>query len=202
MGIKVEDGASYEEQVFDGLEFRRQKVRSTTFELCKFLGCDFSESEFIDCKFSDCVFKDSNLNIVGLDGTKFSGTEFRNCKVTGINWTSLNWGSVALSAPFVFDACDMSYCVFSGLKLPELQLTNCKAHDVDFSECDLSEADFFRTDLANARFNLSRLDRGNFKDAINYTIDPMNNSIEGATFSVPDVLGLLSPFKINIDESA
>lgn len=198
--MKIEAGASCAEQVFDGLEFRQQSIRSTTFDLCEFLGCDFSETRFIDCRFSDCVFKDSNFNTVKLDGTRFSGTEFKNCKVTGVNWTSLNWSSVALAAPFVFDACDISYCVFSGLNLPELQITDCKAHDVDFSECDLSDADFFRTDLTNARFNLSRLNRSNFKDAINYTIDPLNNSIEGATFSVPDVLGLLSPFKINIDD--
>lgn len=155
----------------------------------------------IDCKFTDCVFKDSNLNTVRLHGTRFRSTEFSACKITGVNWTSLDWNSVALSAPMFFDACDISYSVFSGLQLPELQLTRCKAHDVDFSECDLTEADFFEADLLNTRFNQTKLDRCNFKDAINYMIDPLNNSIEGASFSVPDVLSLLSPFKIRIDDA-
>jgi uncharacterized protein YjbI with pentapeptide repeats len=199
-GVKIQGGTFYEEQVFDGLEFKQQSVRSSTFEFCKFIGCDFSEAEFIDCKFFDCVFKDSNLSTLRLDGTRFRNTEFSACKVTGVNWTSLDWNSVALSAPFFFDACDISYCVFSGLKLSELQLTRCKAHDVDFSECDLREADFFEADLLNARFNLSKLDQCNFKDAINYMIDPLNNSIEGASFSVPEVLSLLRPFKITIDD--
>ena len=198
--MKFEDGASYEEQVFDGLELRQQRVRSITFECCRFIGCDFSETEFLDCRFSDCVFKDSNLSTARLDGTRFSSTEFSDCKVTGINWTSLDWNNVALSAPMFLDACDVSFSVFSGLQLPELQLTRCKAHDVDFSECDLRDADFFEADLLNARFNLTRLDRCNFKGAINYLIDPLNNSIEGATFSVPDVLSLLKPFKIRIDD--
>lgn len=198
--MTFEDGASYDEQVFDGLDFRQRGIRSATFELCKFLSCDFSESELIDCRFSDCVFKDSNLNTVKLDGTRFATTEFRDCKVTGVNWTSLNWSGVAFATPLFFDACDISYSVFSGLKLPELQLTNCKAHDVDFSECDLAEADFFRTDFANARFNLSRLDGCNFREAVNYSIDPLNNSIAGATFSIPDVLSLLRPFDIKIDD--
>jgi uncharacterized protein YjbI with pentapeptide repeats len=200
MGMKIEDRATCEEQGFDNLEFRRKTIRSSAFELCRFLSCDFSETEFINCKFSACVFKDSNLNVVKLDGTRFTDTEFKDCKTTGINWTSLDWKSVALSAPLHFESCDISFSVFSGLTLPGLQLTRCKAHDVDFSECDLSDGNFSETDLANARFNLCRLDRCDFRDAINYSIDPLVNTIEGASFSVPDVLGLLSPFKIRIHD--
>jgi uncharacterized protein YjbI with pentapeptide repeats len=198
--MRIKDGASYEEQVFDALEFRQQRIRSGSFELCKFINCDFSESEFTDCRFSDCEFKDSNLNVVKFDGTRFTSTEFKNCKVTGINWTSLNWNSVALSAPFYFDACDISFSAFSALQLPELQLTRCRAHDVDFSECDLSDSDFFETDLTNTRFNRTKLDRSNFSGATSYSIDPLQNSIEGASFSLPDALSLLSPFRIKIDD--
>ena len=51
----------------------------------------------------------------------------------------------------------------------------------------------------NARFNRTRLDRANFTDASNYAIDPMANSVEGASFSIPEVLSLLSTFKIRVD---
>ena len=200
--MTLKDGELYEQTEFDGLDIRHRQICSARFESCKFIACDFSEAEFIDCRFSECVFRGSNLNIVKLDGTRFIDTEFRECKITGVNWTSLDWNSVALSAPFYFDDCDLSYCVFSGLKLPELQMTRCKAHDVDFSECDLRDSDFFATDLTNARFNGTCLDRSNFRDAVNYAIDPLTNSVEGASFSVPEVLSLLNTFKISIDDGA
>ena len=78
-------------------------------------------------------------------------------------------------------------------------LRACKAHDVDFSECDLTESDFFETDFLDSRFNQTKLDRCDFRDAVNYSIDPLENSIVGASFSTPDVLNLLSLFDIKID---
>jgi len=197
--MKIKDSASYEERVFDDLMQRQQTVRSSTFEGCKFSGCDFSETEFIDCRFSDCEFTDSNLNVAKFDGSKFLETGFRNCKLTGINWTSLNWTNVVLSSPLYFDACDLSFSVFSALQIPDIVMTRCKAHDVDFSECNLSGADLYDTDFTDARFNLSKLDNCNFREATGYFIDPLQNSIKGASFSLPDVLSLLAPFQIDID---
>jgi len=46
---------------------------------------------------------------------------------------------------------------------------------------------------------LCKLDKCNFQEAVNYCIDPLENSIEGAKFSSPEVLSLLSAFKIMID---
>lgn len=97
--MNIEDNTIYEEQIFDELAFRQKKVRSTNFELCKFIGCDFSA-----------------------------------------------------------------------------------------------------TDLKDSRFDFSNLDRRNFREAVNYAVNPLENSVEAASFSTPDVLGLLSPFKIKIDE--
>ncbi len=198
--MNIEDNTFYAEQIFDDLAFRQKKVRSSNFELCKFIGCDLSESEFTECKFVDCEFKESNLNVVKFDGTRILETDFNNCKITGVNWTSLSWTSVALCSPVSFHSCDISFSVFHALKLPELIVNSCKAHDVDFSDCDLAGADFYATDLKDSRFIFSDLDRCNFREAVNYTINPMENSVEGANFSTPDVLSLLSPFKIKIDE--
>ena len=53
--------------------------------------------------------------------------------------------------------------------------------------------------LKDSRFVLCKLDKCNFQEAVNYYIDPLENSIEGAKFSSPEVLSLLSTFKIKID---
>ena len=78
---------------------------------------------------------------------------------------------------------------------------DCKAHDVDFSECNLKGADFFRTDLRETRFAFCKLDKCNFREATNYLINPLENSIEGAKFSSPEVLSLLDAFEIEIDST-
>ena len=62
-------------------------------------------------------------------------------------------------------------------------------------------ADFSRTDLKESRFVLCKPDNCNFREAVNYYIDPLENSINGATFSSSEVLSLLSAFEIKIDET-
>lgn len=151
--------------------------------------------------FIDCEFKSSNLNLIKLDESKFLETNFKDCKITGVNWTSADWRSFSIVSPVSFESCDISFSVFNSLKLHELSIQNCKVHDVDFSECDLKGADFFKTDLMDSKFSLSKLDRCNFQEAINYYIDPLENSIEGAVFTLPEVLSLLNRFKIKIGEA-
>ncbi len=197
--MKISDDTVYAEQLFDESDLKQLVVRASVFDLCKFVDCDLSDCEFIDCKFTDCEFRSSNLKLVKFTGSKFRDTSFKQCVMTGVNWTSLQWPSVALSAPLVFDACDVSYSVFASLQLPEMVLRSCKAHDVDFSDCDLTESDFFETDFLDSRFNQTKLDRCDFRGAVNYRIDPLENSIVGASFSTPDVLNLLGQFDIKID---
>jgi uncharacterized protein YjbI with pentapeptide repeats len=199
--MKINSNSNYTKENFSDLEFHDDRVEQSEFEDCKFISCNFSESQFVKCKFIDCEFKSSNLNLVKLYNSKFFETDFKDCKITGVNWTSLDWGSFSIVSPIFFESCDISFSVFNSLKLHELSLQNCKAHDVDFSECDLKGADFFRTDLMDSKFSFSKLDRCNFQEAINYYIDPLENSIEGAVFNSPEVLSLLSRFKIKIDET-
>lgn len=199
MGIAVIDDSSYDELTFDGLDLQQAVIHGSSFELCKFIDCNFSSSTFSKCRFVDCIFKDCNVNLVKFDASRFLETEFSRCKITGVNWTLLNWTSVALSAPLVFESCDLSFSVFNSLQLPELVIRSCKAHDVDFADSDLTGSDFSNTDFLEARFNHTKLDRCDFRGAENYYISPLENSLVDAQFSVPDVLSLLSTFKIKID---
>ena len=82
----------------------------------------------------------------------------------------------------------------------ELEFQQQRVQSSTFEYCKFLACDFFETDLTDARFNLTKLDNCNFKEATGYFVNPLENSIEGASFSLPDVLGLLSPFKIKIDD--
>jgi len=198
--MKINNNSNYTNENFTDLDLHSRRVELSNFEDCKFVNCNLSVTQFLECEFIDCEFKNSDLTLIQFDKSKFLETDFKNCKITGVNWTSLDWRSITLVSPIFFQSCDISFSVFNSLELHELNLQNSKAHSVDFSECDLKGSNFFKTDFMDSRFSLSKLDKCNFEEAINYYIDPLKNSIEGAKFSSPEVLSLLSHFKIKIDQ--
>ena len=198
--MKIKSNSNYTNENFSDLEFHGGIVEQSEFEDCKFINCNFSETQFVECNFIDCAFKSSNLNLVKLDKSRFIETIFKDSKITGVNWTSCDWGSYSIVPPIFFESCDISFSIFNSLKLRDFSLQDCKAHVVDFSDCDLKGADFFRTDLKKSRFVLCKLDDCNFLEAVNYYIDPCENSINRAKFHSPEVLSLLSAFEIKIDE--
>jgi len=60
----------------------------------------------------------------------------------------------------------------------------------DFSNCDFEGAIFDNTDLSES----------NFKQAVNYSINPGKNKLKKTIFSMPDVVGLLNNLDIKIEE--
>ena len=72
--------------------------------------------------------------------------------------------------------------------------------DVDFRECDLSQADFAGTDLADSLFLATNLTQADFSRARNYQIDPSQNIVDEAKFSLPEAMSLLYSMDIVLVE--
>ena len=70
-------------------------------------------------------------------------------------------------------------------------------HEVDFTETDLLGSIFDNCDLHAAVFENTIVEKADFRNAYNYSIDPEKNYIQKARFSVAGLPGLL--FKYNID---
>ena len=189
----------YNEVVFESQQCAHASFQDCEFETCQFRDCDFSEATFVNCRFIDCDFYDCNCNVAKFQRSRMRQSQFYGCKLTGVNWTILDWSGYALEPPFSFVQCELSFSVFPGLVLPQLLLHECVAHEVDFSHCDLTGADFHQTDLTGAYFHRTKLDQCNFEQAYNFSIDPTHNSLVAARFSTPEVLSLLTGFKIKID---
>ena len=77
-------------------------------------------------------------------------------------------------------------------------LEECKAHDVDFREAELTEANFSHSDLSNSLFGHTDLSDANFEEAVNYSIDILNNRLKGARFTRAEALGLLEGLDIEL----
>ena len=84
------------------------------------------------------------------------------------------------------------------MKLNHTVFLKSSLREVDFTETDLRNVIMDQCDLADATFDHANLERANLSTALNYTIDPENNRISGAKFSMPGVTGLLTKYKIEI----
>ena len=70
-------------------------------------------------------------------------------------------------------------------------MVDCVAVDVDFREADLSQADFAGSDLSESLFVNTDLSEADLSRARNYLIDPGQNVLKGARFSMPEAMSLL-----------
>jgi uncharacterized protein YjbI with pentapeptide repeats len=110
----------------------------------------------------------------------------------------LNWPHIRLSSPFQFYNSIISHSSFYSLELQELVIEACIAHDVDFREADLRRANFKLTDFEKSQFVRTKLYAADFTEAHSYSIDPTQNDIRKAKFSLPDAIHLLDGFDIQI----
>ena len=70
--------------------------------------------------------------------------------------------------------------------------------DTGFEECNLERALFDNCDLELTSFINNNLKKANFLSSKNYLIDPKQNDIENAEFSLPEALSFLSLLPIKI----
>ena len=196
----MDNHQTYTDKRFEDLDYTKQSMSQYHFELCQFKHCDFSNCTMEECRFVDCRFQNTNFSLVKFSRSRFLDCEFYGCKLTGIDWTLLDWSNIINTSPIYLDECEISFSNFYELKFADLVVTRCKAHDVNFEGCDLSNSDFSGTDLTDTHFRSTNLRNSKFNEASNYFIHPLENDITGASFSFPEVLSLLSPFEIKIED--
>jgi len=69
---------------------------------------------------------------------------------------------------------------------------------VDFTEADLTNSIFNNCEFKSAIFERTTLEKSDFRTSYNYIIDPEKNKIKKAKFSMPEVLGLLRKYNIEV----
>jgi fluoroquinolone resistance protein len=180
------EGTNITNELFSDL--REQYLESVTLTECTFIGTNASGAKLIDC-----VFEQSTLSLVKLDGAVVQA-KFVASKIEGINFFTAKRSLLYLS----FENCLIRYSSFAELKLKEAKFTGCTLQDVDFSDADLTQADFSNSSFTNCVFRNTNLSKADFRGARGYSIDPTGNKVKGARFDIPEVLGLLDAFEINL----
>ncbi len=185
---------------FEGVSLERGELFSSEFYDCVFMRCSFVESVFRKCRFVNCVFQGCDLALIQVPETTFSATRFENSKVIGVNWTQANWPTTGLGHSVSFLKSAISHSTFLGLRLSGTHITDCVAVDVDFREADLSKANFAGTDLSKSMFGKTNLTEADLSRARNYHIDPGQNVLRQAKFSLPEAMSLLYSLDIVLAE--
>jgi uncharacterized protein YjbI with pentapeptide repeats len=187
----------YTDQVFNALQLDNTQTISSEFFDCVFKDCSFVEAVLNKCRFINCRFQDCDLSLVQVPESSFTGV-IEASKCVGINWAQADWPITGLGNPICFKKCALSHSTFIGLGLAGIQIADCVGVDVDFREADLSQSDFTGTDLSNSLFNHTNLSEADLSQARNYLIDPANNELKGARFSLPEAMSLLYSMDIKL----
>jgi uncharacterized protein YjbI with pentapeptide repeats len=99
---------------------------------------------------------------------------------------------------FSFMDCTLNYTSFYGLDLKNIQVIDCKLVATDFTDCNLSRSKFDNCDLDKAIFVNTDLSNANMSTSYHITMDPEQNKLKHAHFSMASLPGLLAKHKIKV----
>ncbi len=82
-------GESFDDTLFDGLEFADADLGGKVFANCTFRNMKLPQSRWARARLEDCVFEACDLTRLAPAGMVLRGVAFMLCKLMGIDWTDL-----------------------------------------------------------------------------------------------------------------
>jgi len=178
---KIESQQHYFEVLFNNLDLQDG--------VC--IGTEFEECSFVDC--TRC-----QLSLICVPYTRFFGLNFLECKLVGVDWTRATWSEYHKDFEISFRQSILNDSSFFGLTLQGLVLDECKVQDVDFREGDFSHAVMTYSDFTNSLFMRTNLQSANFTESSQYSINVLENQLQGAKFSKFEAVYLLESLGIEL----
>lgn len=194
----IESQQQYFEESFKSLDLPDLVCIGTEFEECSFIDCTFTSATFENCNFINCSFTRCQLSLIRVPYTRFFAISFVECKVLGVDWTRANWSAYHKDFEISFRQSILNDSSFFGLTLQALVLDECKVQDVDFREGDFSHAVMTYSDFTHSLFMRTNLQSANFAEATQYSINILENQVQGAKFSKHEAVYLLEGLGIEL----
>ncbi|MFA6945248.1 MAG: pentapeptide repeat-containing protein [Pedobacter sp.] len=185
------------DKIFDRNNFREEPLELGEYENCVFRQCDFSNTDLSEIKFTTVEFIGCNLSLAKVTKTAFRDIIFKECKILGLHFENCNEFGLAFS----FENCQLNHSSFYKTTIKKTNFKNSSLKETDFTECDLTNSVFENCDLTGATFDHTNLEQVDFRTSVNYSIDPVNNRIRKAKFSIMGISGLLDKYDIKIENS-
>jgi fluoroquinolone resistance protein len=184
-----------EDGVFEKKDYSVHRLPEGDYENCQFMHCNFSNADLSGCNFIECSFTTCNLGRAKLSKVSFRDVIFKDSKMIGLHFEDCNEFMLTME----FDHCILDYSSFERLKLQRIKFMDCHMHELVFSGTDLTGAEFSHSDLQGTRFEQCVLEKADFSSALQYSIDPENNRIKKARFSLTGLTGLLDKYDIIVE---
>jgi len=183
-------------KIFEKIDFNQIPLKKGEYENCTFVNCNFNSADLSNIIFSECLFTGCNLSMAVLTDTAIRETKFRECKMLGLKFENCNRFGLSFTA----ENCQLNHSSFYQLKFKNAVFAHCLLHETDFTESDFTGTVFNDCDFSLAVFNHANLEKTDFRTSYNYSINPENNRIKKAKFSLPAVTGLLDTYDIEIED--
>ena len=190
MTIKHLNLKTFKNQNFD----KHQTLERGEYENCTFNNCNFSGQYFSNNIFRECNFISCDLSMMLIENAVLNDVKFKDCKLLGVKFNKCSDFLFSVH----FENCILNLSSFYKLKLKKIIFKNCKLQEVDFSETDLTSSLFENCDLERAVFDRTILEKADFVSSYNYSINPENNRVKKARFSLHGLPGLLEKYGIEI----
>lgn len=185
-----------EDREWRDLDWRKDAPPAGAYDQCRFLHCDLSNAVLTGYHFTDCLFEQCDLSNADLRGVVFNDAVFSGCKLTGLHFEDCH------TIPFGvrFSGCILTLASFVKMMLRKTVFEDCRLTETDFSGADLREAVFCGSDLDRAIFSGCNLEKADFRKVVQCTIDPAQNRMRKAKFSLEGLPGLLSAYGLDIHD--
>lgn len=188
--------SSFQDQEFYQINSHNAPLEIGEYENCSFTSCDFAEANFVKFKFVSCTFQECNVSMAKLVGTSLNDVQFVDCKMLGLRFEDCNPFGLAFS----FDNCQLNHSSFFQLRMTKTNFINCQLIEVDFTESDLTASSFQSCDLSGSIFDRTNLEKADLCTSHGFVIDPENNRLKKAKFSVGGLSGLLTKYDLQLSK--
>ena len=182
------------DQVFEKQNYTQVKLAKGEYDNCSFNNCVFTDSDLSNINFTECEFQDCDLSNVNIKHTVFNDVDFSNCKLLGLQFNHCSDFLFSVT----FKTCNLTLASFYQVKSKGTKFYECLLQQVDFTRAELTSSVFDNCDFKGATFEETQLEKVDFSSSYNYVIDPEINKIKKAKFSIPEVLGLLRKYNIEV----
>lgn len=180
-------------QTFEKIDFCESSYEKEYLD-CTFTDCNFEQQLLDKIIFEECRFEQCNFSLIRTSKTSWHNVCFNACKMVGADFTGSNPFST-----FRFENSNLQYIIFSQMKLKATHFIKCNLQEADFSDTDLSSAIFNECDLLRAIFYNTNLENADLSSAYHFIIDPRNNRLKNARFSISGLEGLVASFGIIVE---
>lgn len=180
-------------ETFTTTDFSTEFLGRKEFEYCEFINCVFPDlSNYI---FRDCIFKGCNFSNMKTYQSVIQNCTFKDSKLLGLSFAAARDFSFEVH----FENCILDYASFDKKNLNQSSFKNCKMHGVNLTQSNLSKCSFSNCDFFEALFSGTNLSGVDLRNSFNFLIDPDENKIKKAKFSLQGLPGLLYRHEIIVE---